>query len=83
MEDVFGRLDEQARADNARAREVMEEIGIEFVPVNSSDVMDWRTTISGIYPGLRERDEIDGVFFDELLDTLREYRSLPAPAAGR
>ena len=83
MEDVFGRLDEQARADNARARDVMEELGIEFVPVNSSDVMDWRTTISGIYPSLRERDEIDGEFFDELLDTLREYRSLPASAAGR
>ena len=83
MEAVFRRLDDEARADKTRAREVMEEMGIEFVPVNSADVMDWRTTISGIYPGLRERDEIDGEFFDELLDTLREYRSLPGTAAGR
>jgi len=82
MEDVFRRLDEQARADNAQAREVMEELGIEFVPVNSAEVMDWRATISGIYPRLRDRDEIDGEFFDELLDTLREYRSLPDSPAG-
>lgn len=78
MEDVFTRLDDEARADNQRAREVMEELGIQFVPVDSMDVTDWRDTISGIYPQLRAHDDIDAEFFDELLETLREYRSSPA-----
>ena len=84
MSDVFQRLDDQARADNERAREVMEEMAIEFVPVNPTDVADWRSTISSIYPRLRERDDIDAEFFDELLATLGEYRnSSTAAAAGR
>ena len=83
MADVFVRLDEQTRADNRRAREVMEEMGIDFVPVQSVDVADWRSTISSMYPRLRAREEIDAGFFDELLATLREYRSSPASTASR
>ena len=81
MTDIVERLNDQARADNERAREVMAGMAIEFVPVNPTDVATWRSTISSIYPGLRERAEIDAAFFDELLGTLREYRSSPAAAA--
>ncbi len=81
MTDIVERLNDQARADNERAREVMAGMAIEFVPVDPTDVATWRSTISSIYPGLRERAEIDAAFFDELLGTLREYRSSPAAAA--
>ena len=61
----------------------MEDIGIEFVEVDPVDVADWRSTIQTIYPQLRERDEIDGEFLDELLVTLREYRSSTRSAGAR
>jgi len=83
MGEALQRLDDQARADNARAREVMEEIGLQFVEVNGSDVASWRDTITSVYPRLRARDDIDAEFFDELLETLREYRSSPAATASR
>jgi len=82
MEGVVRRLDAQAREDNRRAREVMEEMGIGFVDVDPEDVPRWQATISSIYPQLRGRDEIDATFFDELLETLRAYRSASASTAA-
>lgn len=76
MEAVNKKLDEKARSDNQRAREVMEELGIEFVSVNSSDVNNWHNIIADTYPKLRVRDEIDERFFDELLQTLHEFREI-------
>ena len=78
MEGVNQRLDEQARVDNQRAREVMEELGISFVPVDSVDVSNWHSIISKIYPRIRSRNEIDEEFFDELLMVLQEYRDSSA-----
>jgi TRAP-type C4-dicarboxylate transport system substrate-binding protein len=74
MESVNKRLDGQSRVDNQRASEVMEELGINFVSVNSADVSNWHNTISQTYPLIRSRDEIDEEFFDELLMVLQEYR---------
>ena len=82
MTAVIDDLDDRTRTDNRRAREVMQEIGLEFVPVSQSDVEDWRRTIAGIYPELRNHDDIDAELFDDLLDSLREYRSSPFSAAG-
>ena len=80
MESVNKRLDGQSRVDNQRASEVMEELGINFVPINSADVSNWHNTISQTYPLIRSRDEIDEEFFDELLMVLQEYRdSYPSP----
>jgi hypothetical protein len=64
MEGVNQRLDEQARVDNQRAREVMEELGISFIPVDPVDVSNWHSVISKIYPRISSRDEIDEEFFD-------------------
>jgi TRAP-type C4-dicarboxylate transport system substrate-binding protein len=78
MEGVNQRLDEQARVDNQRAREVMEELGISFIPVDPVDVSNWHSVISKIYPRISSRDEIDEEFFDELLMVLQEYRDSSA-----
>ena len=82
MTDVVLRLNQQAREDNARAREVMENLGIEFVPVNPVDVAELRDTIAGIYPELIRRNVIDSRLFDELLETLAAYRRSAPPASG-
>ena len=74
MTDVVERLDRQARADNAQAREVMENMGIEFVSVDPADVSEWRATIAGKIPELIQRNVIDARLYAELLDTLEEYR---------
>ncbi|MED5534097.1 MAG: TRAP transporter substrate-binding protein DctP [Pseudomonadota bacterium] len=83
MSGINRSLDAQARTDNQQARAVMEGFGIEFVPVDSADVVNWQSTISTIYPQLRARDDIDEEFFDELLETLREYRGSTNSIASR
>ena len=74
MTDVVQRLDRQARADNAQAREVMENMGIEFVSVDPADVSEWRATIADTMPQYIRRNANDARFYDELLATLEEYR---------
>ena len=74
MTDVVQRLDRQARTDNAQAREVMENLGIEFVEVDPADVSEWRATIAERMPQLIRRSADDARFYDELLDSLEEYR---------
>jgi TRAP-type C4-dicarboxylate transport system substrate-binding protein len=83
MSGINRSLDAQARTDNQQARAVMAGFGIEFVPVDSADVVNWQSTISTIYPQLRARDDIDEEFFDELLETLREYRGSTNSTASR
>ena len=82
MADVVQRLNQQAREDNARAREVMENQGIDFVPVNPADVEDWRNTIAGTYPELKQRNVIDSQFFDELQEILAAYRQSGSATTG-
>ncbi len=74
MTDVIQGLDRQARSDNAQAREAMENMGIEFVPVDPRDVAEWRATIAGAMPRLIRRDGIDARFYDQLQGILDEYR---------
>jgi TRAP-type C4-dicarboxylate transport system substrate-binding protein len=72
---VATRLDSAARADNARANDVLLAAGLTSVPVNGANVVEWRRTIEGMYPRLRERPDIDARMFDELLAVLAEYRA--------
>ena len=74
MTDVVQRLDRQARADNAQAREAMENMGIEFVSVDPADVSEWRATIVGAMPRLIQRNIVDARFYDQLQGILEEYR---------
>ena len=74
MTDVVQRLDRQARADNAQAREAMENMGIEFVPVDPADVSEWRATIAGTMPRMIQRNIVDAGFYDQLRGILEEYR---------
>ena len=74
MSRVMGELDTAAREDNREAQQVLRNSGLEFVPVDPSDVPGWRTTIEGLYPALRARDDIETPVFDRLLDVLSDYR---------
>ena len=78
VQEVMGRvmseLDTASREDNREAQQVLRESGLEFVPVDPSDVPGWRTTIEGLYPALRARDDIEAQLFDRLLDVLSQYR---------
>jgi TRAP-type C4-dicarboxylate transport system substrate-binding protein len=74
-------LDGAARADNARAYEVLQRSGLEPVHVSNADVAGWRQTIEQIFPALRERPDIDAQMFNELLALLREYRAAHPGAA--
>ena len=78
--DVATRLDRAARTDNERANEVLLQSGLSSVGVNAADVDEWRRTIEGIYPQLRERPDIDARMLDELLTLLAEYRAGKAAA---
>ena len=79
VQEVMGRvmsdLDMAAREDNREAQQVLRDAGLEFVPVDPSDVPGWRATIEGLYPALRARDDIESDVFDRLLEVLSEYRS--------
>lgn len=78
VQEVMGRviveLDAASREDNREAQQVLRDSGLEFVPVDPSDVPGWRTTIEGLYPALRARDDIEARLFDQLLDVLSQYR---------
>lgn len=78
VQEVMGRvmseLDTASREDNREAQQVLRESGLEFVPVDPSDVPGWRTTIEALYPALRARDDIEAQLFDRLLDVLSQYR---------
>ncbi len=82
MTDVVGRLDRQARADNAQARVVMENMGIEFVPVDPAEVAGWRATIVETMPQLIQRTGIDARLYDELREILEQYRRGGSADAG-
>lgn len=75
MSRVMSDLNAAARTDEAQARTVLQQSGLEFVPVNRGDIAGWRSTIEGIYPALRARNDIDAALFDQLLGLLAEYRS--------
>ncbi len=68
-------MDQQARQDDLEAQAVLEQAGLEFVPVDPEHVPGWRRTIEGLYPELRQRSDIDTVLLDELLALLDEYRA--------
>lgn len=75
MGDVMQRLDSGSRQDNIDAREVLEQSGLEFIPVDAADIPGWRETIEGLYPELRARSDIDADLLDQMLSVLAEYRS--------
>ncbi len=87
VHEVMGRvmrdLDTAAREDNREAQQVLRESGLEFVSVDPSDIPGWRTTIEGLYPALRARDDIETDVFDRLLEALSEYRSGSVTRAQR
>ncbi len=68
-------MDQQARQDDQEARAVLEQAGLEFVSVDPEHVPEWRRTIEGLYPELRQRSDIDTTLLDELLALLEEYRA--------
>ena len=72
---VMRNLDRQAREDDREARAVLEQSGLEFVPVSPENIARWRRTIEGLYPELRQRRDIDADLLDELLALLEEYRA--------
>jgi hypothetical protein len=53
----------------------MQKSGLQYVSVNPSDVAEWRRTVEGIYPALRQRSDFDAPMFDELLAVLARYRA--------
>lgn len=75
--DVMASIDSTSRDDNAEARRIMAEMGIETVAVNQADVAGWREMIEAQYPALRQRRDIDVALFDEMLGLLDEFRSRP------
>ncbi len=75
LERLMRTMDQQARQDDQEARAVLEQAGLEFVPVDPEHVPGWRRTIEGLYPELRQRSDIDTTLLDELLALLKEYRA--------
>jgi len=73
--EVMAGIDESSRNDNAEARRIMQNMGIETVAVNRADVESWREVIKAQFPELRRRRDIDVALFDEMLSLLDEYRS--------
>ncbi len=82
MSAVMQSLDTATRQDNREARAVLEQAGLQFVPVNSEQIPGWRRTIEGLYPELRQRSDIDASLLDELLTILAEYRAGATSSAG-
>jgi TRAP-type C4-dicarboxylate transport system substrate-binding protein len=73
--DVMATIDSSSRDDNAEARIIMENMGIQTVSVNREDVESWRRVIEAQYSELRTRRDVDAALFDEMLALLDEYRS--------
>jgi len=82
MGEVMRDLDTQTRQDNREARTVLEQTGLQFVPVDAEDIPAWRKTIEGLYPDLRQRRDIDADLFDRLLMLLEEYRAGASSSAS-
>ncbi len=80
MGGVMKRLDVGSRQDNIDARAVLEQSGLEFVPVDAADIPGWRETIEGLYPELSARSDIDANLLDQMLSILADYRSGASPA---
>lgn len=83
MTRVMHELDVDARKDNAAARKVLYQSGIQPVHVAPAQVEKIRRSVQSIYPQLRQRPDINGPLFDQLLALLAQYRSAhhetPAP----
>jgi TRAP-type transport system periplasmic protein len=75
MTAVMSTLDAAAREDNRRARDVLQNTGLQYVPVNQAYVEDWREIVETTYPRLRRRPDVDSQMLDRLLDLLAELRS--------
>jgi TRAP-type C4-dicarboxylate transport system substrate-binding protein len=75
MGSIMRSLDIKTRQDNRDARPVLEQAGLEFVPVDPEHIPEWRRTIEGLYPELRRRSDIDANLLDEMLALLEEYRA--------
>jgi TRAP-type C4-dicarboxylate transport system substrate-binding protein len=75
MREVMAGIDEASRPDNARAQQIMEDMGVRTVNVNAADVDEWRAQIAAQYPDLLARRDIDSALFNEMLTLLEEYRS--------
>jgi TRAP-type C4-dicarboxylate transport system substrate-binding protein len=73
--EVMAGIDKASRDDNAEARRIMDEMGIETVAVNRADVESWRQVIEAQFPDIRARRDIDVSLFDEMLELLDEYRA--------
>lgn len=73
--EVMAGIDNASRDDNAEARRIMEEMGIETVAVDRADVESWRQVIEAQFPDIRRRRDIDVALFDEMLELLDEYRA--------
>jgi TRAP-type C4-dicarboxylate transport system substrate-binding protein len=82
MGTVAAELDQTARMDDRRAREALENAGLQYVTVEAADVASWRRTVETIYPALRRRPDIDAELLDRLLAILAEYRSSHRPTSG-
>jgi TRAP-type C4-dicarboxylate transport system substrate-binding protein len=79
VRDVMGRivrsLDRASRQDNIEARAAMEAAGLTFVAVGAEDVEQWRSTVEAVYPQLRQRSDIDGAAFDQMMRLIAEFRA--------
>ncbi|HEX6993525.1 MAG TPA: TRAP transporter substrate-binding protein DctP [Gammaproteobacteria bacterium] len=73
-------LDQAARDDNRRAREVLERSGVKIVHVDEQDVENLRGEIEAIFPRIRARADVDAALLDRLLGLLEEYRASHAVA---
>lgn len=83
MSGVMTSLDKQTRADNLEAKAVLRDSGLEFVPVLSEQIPEWRSTIESLYPELRQRRDIDADILDKLLTLLEEYRAGAGASTAR
>lgn len=72
---TVARLDEAAREDNRRARDVLERSGVTIVNVDERNVENLRAEIEAIFPRIRARSDVDAALFDRLLELLEEYRA--------
>ncbi len=72
---TVARLDEAAREDNRRARDVLERSGVTIVNVDERNVENLRAEIEAIFPRIRARSDVDAALFDRLLGLLEEYRA--------
>jgi TRAP-type transport system periplasmic protein len=81
MGDVVRGLDLASREDNRKARNVLEDAGLDVVEVDASGLDELRGTIEGVYPRLKSRSDVDGDMLDTLIGLLAEFRSGARTAA--